>query len=156
MFDELGAAKTLSRLVLDAVLQPERLGRLVAMASHDRTALTIDETVEVLERATAPRPTDGPRAAALRRVTQRALVDRLLELSAAPRTTSSVRDALELRLDRLRDTARRRQESSTDPTTRAHWRGMVRDIDRWLVDHELVPGTAPLPAPPFDPFGDAP
>ncbi|MCA9763359.1 MAG: zinc-dependent metalloprotease [Gemmatimonadetes bacterium] len=156
MFDELGAAETLARLVIDAVLQPERLARVRTMAAHDPNAITVDEIIEVLERQASARRGDDRHAEALRRITQRALVDRLLALSTDDGVVSAVRDAVDLRLDLLLGAARQRATGAGSPEVRAHWRGIARDIERWLVDGERPTVTDPLPAPPFDPFGEDP
>ncbi|MEO8479493.1 MAG: zinc-dependent metalloprotease [Gemmatimonadota bacterium] len=153
MFDELGAAETLSRVVIDAVLQRERVGRLVTMATRDARALSLGETVDSLFAAARARRTDTRHEAALRRIVERGVVDRLLELAADPRAMVQVRDVVELRLGEMQRKAAVAMAAG-DEMTRAHWRGIDRDIGRWLKDHVISEDTAPLPAPPFDPFGE--
>lgn len=153
MFDELGAVETLSRVVIDAVLQRERAGRLVTMAARDAGALTLGETIDSLFATARARRTDTRHEAALRRVVERGVVDRLIELAADPRAMVQVRDIVELRLGALQRKAAAGVLTG-DEMTRAHWRGIDRDIGRWLTDHVVPEDTAPLPAPPFDPFGE--
>lgn len=153
MFDELGAAETLARVVIDAVLQRERAGRLVTMAARDAGALTLGETIDSLLAVARARRTDSRHDAALRRVVERGVVDRLLELAADPRALVQVRDIVDMRLAALDETARVRMTTG-DEIARAHWRGIDRDIGRWRTEHVIPEDTSPLAAPPFDPFGD--
>jgi hypothetical protein len=47
-FDELAAARTLSQMIVDAILQRERAARLVAFASRGPNMLTLGETIDSL------------------------------------------------------------------------------------------------------------
>jgi hypothetical protein len=40
--------------------------------------------------------------------------------------------------------------------SRAHWRSVIGDIQRWQTRRELPVPTPALPAPPGDPFGEEP
>ncbi len=154
MFDELGAARTLAQLIVDEVLQPERAARLVAQASHDAAGLTVGEVIDTLMAATAARSADSRHSAALRRVAQRAVVDRMLALAADADAAQEVRDLVELRLATIRADANRRATAAGPEGVRAHWAGIARDIGRWLDDREAPKVTPALPSPPFDPFGE--
>ncbi len=154
MFDELGAARTLAQLIIDEVLQPERLARVATQASHDATALGIGEVVDTLMATTAARSGDDPHQAALRRIAQRAVIDRMLGVAADRDVATEVRDRLELRLVALRTQAVRRATAPGSDAVRAHWLGIARDLGRWLDDREAPPITPALPSPPFDPFGE--
>lgn len=154
MFDELGAAGTLAGLIVDAVLQPERLARLVAQASHDPEALTVGEVVDTLLGTTAARASDGRHAAALRRVAHRAVIDRMIDVAADEGAAQQVRDLIELRLGQIRADARRRAGVDGPEVVRSHWAGIARDIGRWMDDHQRPAMTPALPSPPFDPFGE--
>jgi hypothetical protein len=89
----------------------------------------------------------------LRRITARAVVDRMLELAADRQSDQQVRDLLELRLEGLAARAERAAAGGS-VEARAHSRGIARDIRRWLDRRELPAPTPALQAPPFDPFGD--
>lgn len=153
MFDDLGAAETLSRVVIDGILQRERAGRLVTMSTRDPQALGLGEVIDSLLRTASPRTSDTRRQAALRRVVYRGIVDRLLELTADPRAMVQVRDLVDLRLLDIQRRAKLEGNRGAD-ALRAHWRGIDRDISRWNTTHTLPEDVAPLPAPPFDPFGE--
>ncbi len=154
MFDELGAARSLAQLIVDATLQPERAARLVAMRADDPAAMSLGEVVDTLLRATAARPEPG-HAAALRRVAERAVVDRMLALAADEGTSREVRDLLNLRLTALRSTLRDAPARAVGDEARAAQRaGILRDLGRWLDDHEAPKVTPALAPPPFDPFGE--
>lgn len=152
-FDEIAAARTAAQLVVDAVLQRERAGRLVLQGARDARALTLGEVVDSLLAATwrAPRPANA-RLAAIQRATQRAVTDGLLRLAADTNAMPDVRSLVDYRLALLMDEAGRRA-SSGDEMTRAHWRNIQRDIARWLNERTLPPLGRPLEAPLGEPFG---
>lgn len=155
VFDELGAARTLAQMIVDAILVPERAARLVQLAARDANALSLGETVDSLVAATWRRAIPGNvRMAALQRVTQRAVTDALLDLAANKNAAPEVRAIVTLKLTELRADAGRRAGSATGDAARAHWRQVERDIGGWLDDGRLPERQVALPAPPGDPFGD--
>lgn len=154
MFDELGAARTLAQHTVDNILQRERLARLVAMHARDRTTLSVDEVITRLVDATwNGLPGESAHHATLRRITARAVTDRLLELAADRQADQQVREMVAWHLEALRDRAARSADAGPREH-RAHARAIARDITRWLEGGELPPVSPALPAPPFDPFGD--
>jgi hypothetical protein len=152
-FDELGAARTLAQMVVDLVLQRERAARLVQFATRSGPQLTLSELIDqlvsgTLQRAAAP----SPKLAAIQRVTQRALTERLIVLAADSTAAPEVRGIVELKLADARANARRRAAAGS-VEERAHWASLARDIDRWIEHREVPKLTPPLVAPPGDPFG---
>ena len=155
-FDELSAARTLAQMVVDAVLQRERAGRLVAFSTRALNALGLSETIDSLLAATWRRPAaTDPALAALGRVTQRAVADRLLQLAADTAALPEVRAMVELKLRAMRDIARTRAGRGAE-TERAHWLALAGDLERWIERRELPAPSPALRAPPGDPFGEAP
>jgi hypothetical protein len=165
-FDQLGAARTLAQMVVDAILQRDRAARLVQQGMYDASAsaadrrlLTLGDAIDLLVRATwRARGDEGlpaAKAAALRRVTQRAVADRLLALAADTSAAPEVRAMAELKVASLRDEARQRGASGSEQE-RAHWRAIAGDMTRWLERRELPQPTEALVAPPGDPFGEEP
>ncbi|HEX5581828.1 MAG TPA: zinc-dependent metalloprotease [Gemmatimonadaceae bacterium] len=152
-FDELGAAHTLARMIVEPVLQPDRAGRLVAAELRAGNPLTLGETIDALVKATwgAATPRD-PKHAALQRVTQRTVSDALLRLAASEGAAPEVRALATYRAGELRADAERRARSGSD-MVRAHWQSIARDIERWQKDGTL-PKVEPMDAPPGDPFGN--
>ena len=152
-FDELSAARTLSQMVVDMVLQPERAARLVAFATRRPNMLTLGETVDSLIADTwnAPVPSSG-KLAALQRVTQRAVADRLLLLAADTTAAPEVRAIVELEIRDLQPQAARRALTGS-VVARAHWYAIAGDFQRWIDRRELPAPTKALEAPPGDPFG---
>jgi Met-zincin/Domain of unknown function (DUF5117) len=155
-FDELGAARTLSQMIVDMILQPERDARLVEFATRGPNMLTLSETIDSLVGATwnAPVPA-SPKLAALQRVTQRAVADRLLTLAADTTAASPVRAIVELEIQDLGPVAARRAASGPF-AARAHWNAIASDFRRWIERRELPQPTQALVAPPGDPFGMGP
>jgi hypothetical protein len=151
-FDELGAARTLAQMIVDMTLQRERAARLVQFATRPGPQLTFGMLVDEVVRATMNRATPtAPKLAALARVTQRAVTDRLILLAADSVAAPEVRSIVEVKLTDLRALARGRAIGGLDE--RAHWLAIARDIDRW-IEHREVPRLTPaLIAPPGDPFG---
>ncbi len=153
-FDELGAARTLAQMIVDAVLQRDRAGRLVQFAGHTRDAMTLGETVDSLVAATwKGRPAAAPKMLALQRVAQRALADRLLSLAADRSASPDVRAIADYKIAQLRDQARLRAMRGAPEADRAHWASLAGDFTRWLDRRELPAPTPALVAPPGDPFG---
>lgn len=151
-FDELGAARTLAQMIVDMTLQRERAARLAQFATRPGPQLTFGMLVDEVVRATMNRATPAqPKLAALSRVTQRAVTDRLILLAADSVAAPEVRSIAEVKLTDLRALARGRAIGALDE--RAHWLAIARDIDRW-IEHREVPRLTPaLVAPPGDPFG---
>ncbi|HZF66905.1 MAG TPA: zinc-dependent metalloprotease, partial [Gemmatirosa sp.] len=104
-FDALGAARTLAQMTVDAVLQRERAARLVQQHAFDPAQLSLAEAIGRLATATrwgAATPASARGAdAALERVAQRALFDRLLALAADTAAAPEVRAVAELEVGEL-------------------------------------------------------
>jgi hypothetical protein len=130
-FDQLRAARILSAMVVEPLLDPARADRLVAFADRQPGTVSLPEVVgAVLEHTwSAPRDKE-PRHAALRRVTQAAALDAMMTLGASPDATSVARAYV---LDQLVELGRDlRSRSDADPLTQAHYRQSARDIERYL------------------------
>lgn len=152
-FDELGAARTLAQMVVDRVLQRERAARLVQFATRAGPQLTLAALIDTVVRATWRGPGQAnAKLAAVQRVTQRSVADRLILLAADSVAASEVRGIVELKLAELRTQARTRSASGA-VDDRAHWASIARDIDRWIEHREVPKLTPALIAPPGDPFG---
>ena len=154
-FDELSAARTLAQMIVDGVLQRERAARLVAFASRGPDMLTLGETIDSLVARTwlARDAGASPKLVALRRVTQRAVADRLLALAADAEAAPEVRAMAEYQIGRLRPVAIQ-HGASGDAMNRAHWTAIAGDFARWIERRELPKPTPALVAPPGDPFGE--
>jgi hypothetical protein len=153
-FDELGAARTLSQMILDAILQRDRLARLVQFAAHDEATLSLWELLETSERSLFPAALlANARDRALQRVTQRAYVDRLITVAADKDASPDVRALLDQRLRTLASQLNSRIASVNRPEERANLNALVADVRRWLDRGEVPPSSPALRAPPGDPFG---
>jgi hypothetical protein len=155
-FDELGAARTLAQMIVDGILQRDRAARLVAFASRgaDPTPLTLGALIDALVANTWRAPAaSSAKLAALGRVVQRAVADRLLLLAADTAASPEVRAMVQLKITELRPTAAAwAKMAARSEEDRAHWLGIANDFGFWLDKHELPPLTAALVAPPGDPF----
>jgi hypothetical protein len=154
-FDELSAAQTLAQMIVDMVLQRDRAARLVEFATrgsgpHLTLGATIDALVGVTWDAGAAA---SPKLAALERVTQRVVADKLLTLAADSEASPEVRAMAELKLTDLRGKARAKQAAARGDDERAHWLSIVNDFTRWIDKRELPKLSPSLVAPPGDPFG---
>ena len=151
-FDELGAARTLAQMIVDGILQRERAARVVAFQTRMPNPLTLGEVVDALTSDWGAPRLASPKLDALRRVTQRAVVDRVLLLAADKEAAPEVRSLVELKMISLRARSRA-LASSGDEQRRAHWTSIAADLNRWLERQELPSPTPALRAPPGDPFG---
>ncbi len=162
-FDHLKAARILSALVLEPLLEPDRASRLIGFADRQSGALTLPELVQAMLASTwnAPRDAD-PRHRSLRRVTQRVALDSMMILGgsddASPESRAYILDQLTFL---SRDIAKRADE---DAVTAAHYRQSARDITRYLENPKAnaprsasaVWGGRPrsrFPLPPGPPLG---
>ena len=110
----------------------------------------IDALVSATWRAPAPA---SAKLAALQRVSQRAVADRLLLLAADSEASPEVRSMAELKLAELRPSAAAWSRQTTrSEEDRAHWLSVAADFARWIEKRELPSLTRPLMAPPGDPF----
>lgn len=154
-FDELGAARTLAQMIVDGILQRERAARMVQYAARTTDGYSLQEAIGALVKGTwdAVVPASG-KLAAIQRVTQRAVVERLVLLAADKEASPPVRGIAEFELDRLRDAAAARVADAGNDAARAHWKAIVRVIERYQATGEVPNVTPALNAPPGDPFGD--
>lgn len=155
-FDELGAAQTLSQMILDMIFERDRAARLVEFATRGAGPhLTLGATIDAVVGATwdGARPASA-KLAALQRVTQRAVADRLLLLAADSEASPEVRAMAELKIRDLARRAKARQTSARTDDEQAHWLAIVDDLNRWIDKRELSKATLQaIAAPPGDPFG---
>ncbi|HMG71023.1 MAG TPA: zinc-dependent metalloprotease [Gemmatimonadaceae bacterium] len=151
-FDELGAARTLAQMIVDGILQRERAARVVAFQTRMPKPLTLGEVIDALTADWGAPSTTSPKLDALRRVSQRAVVDRMMLVAADKEAAPEVRSLVELKMNILRARSRA-LASSGDEARRAHWTSIAGDFNRWLERQELPSPTPALRAPPGDPFG---
>jgi hypothetical protein len=152
-FDQLAAARTLSAMVLEQLLEPERSARLVAFADRQPNALTLPEVLRAVLDATwnaAADPT--PAARSLRRVAQRAALEAMMILGASPQATPEVRAVTLQSLTGLRDGLK--GTAIRDDMAGAHTRQAERDITKYLENPAAyAPKSSALPQPPGAPLG---
>jgi hypothetical protein len=151
-FDELGAARTLAQMIVDAILQRERAARLVQFATRGPSPLTLAETIDSLTATWSTGRRESARDAALRRVAQRAVADRLLLLAADKEAAPEARAMADYKIDQLRRRARSLASTGSE-LDRAHWASIAGDFNRWIERQELPTPSPALRAPPGDPFG---
>ena len=119
-------------------------------------AVQLSDDLAATWRQPAPTGASAPKLAALQRVAQRAVADRLLTLAADTEASPEVRAMAELKITELRPSAATRAGSGAgrSDAERAHWLAIAGDFTRWLERRELPKPTMPLVAPPGDPFGE--
>lgn len=154
-FDELGAARTLAQMIVDGILQHERAARMVQYAARMADGYSLQEAIRALVAGTwdAPAPTGG-KLAAIQRVTQRAVADRLVLLAADKDASPEVRAIAEFEVNALLATAGSRAAAAAPDDVRAHWRAIAQMFRQYQEKGEVPVLTPALTAPPGDPFGD--
>jgi hypothetical protein len=155
VFDELGAAQTLTQMVLDMIFQRDRAARLVEFATrgagpHLTLGATIDRVVGATWEAAKPA---SAKLAALQRVTQRAVADKIIMLAADTDASPEVRAMAELKIRDLTNRAKAKQAASRTDDERAAWLGVETAFKRWVEKGEAPKQSPALIAPPGDPFG---
>ncbi|MDX2194192.1 MAG: zinc-dependent metalloprotease [Gemmatimonadales bacterium] len=156
-FDAVSAAQSLASLVLEQLLQHERLARVAQQGMRDASLPGLPEVLGAVRKAAwapAPSGTATGRAAQLARAVQRAHVHRLLALAADKDAADEVRALVDDQLTTLgTELTQRAARPGLAPEERAHARALAALVRRWHEEGELPPMT-PLPPPPGDPFGD--
>jgi hypothetical protein len=153
-FDHLAAARTLSAMVLEQLLEPERAARIVSFADRQANPVTLAEVLKAVVNATwgAPRDADA-RARSLRRVTSRVALDAIMLLGASPQSTPEVRAVALDELARLKTSLAARVDG--DPMGDALARQAGRDITKYLDNPTAyAPKSSALPQPPGAPIGE--
>ena len=154
VFDSLGAAATAADLVLAAVLQPERLGRVADFHRRDAAQPSLEEILgDTVDAAFPTKPPANARLAEIARVVQRVTADRLVGLASGNDTPYPVKVRAEAE---LRDLARKLATPVADRAEAAHRKLLARDLDRYLENREWQPQQlvkAPEP-PPGMPIGN--
>jgi hypothetical protein len=152
-FDELGAARTLAQMIIDASLQRDRAARLVEFAAHQTNPLTLSEVIDALAAATLNKSATAAKDEAILKVSRRALIDRMILLAADTVAQTEVRAIAEFKLVAWRATAKQRAMAGS-VENRAHWAAIEAVIGRYLEEGEVPKLTPALRPPPGDPFGD--
>jgi hypothetical protein len=154
-FDALGAAATAAAQVLDGLLQPERLGRLVAFHSTDPELPGVDEVLDrLIERVFGKGASGSNRQAEIERLVQSVLVQRLIHLAERRELRSTLRASIEASLRRIRN----RLVTITESNAVDHSEFLAGEISRFL---ERPAGSAATPwipsqPPPGGPVGSPP
>ena len=155
VFDELGAARTLSQMVVDGILQRERAARMVQYSARTAGGFSLQEAIRTLVGATWNAPVSATgKLAAIQRVTQRAVADGLLQLAADKEASPDVRAVVDFEVARLRVSAAAKATAAATDDAKAHWTAVAAEYKRWMDRGELPAPTPALRAPPGDPFGD--
>jgi hypothetical protein len=157
-FDHLSAARTLSALVLEQLLEPARAARLITFADRQPGALTLNEVLNAVTNATwesGAQTGESPMLSSLRRVAQRQALDAMMILGAHPQATPEVRAITLDHLARFRVTLGRRV--GRDQASTALVRQAERDLTKYLENPAAyaVKSSAPQ-QPPGAPIGTRP
>jgi hypothetical protein len=130
-FDHLKAARILSAMILEPLLEPERATRLIGLSDRQAAALTLPEVVQAMLASTwrAPRDAD-PKHRSLRRVTQRVALDSMMILGGSDDASPEARAYILDQLTRLATEIGKMNDA--DPVTAAHYQQTARDITRYL------------------------
>lgn len=148
LFDALGAATSLTGLVVDGLLQPERAARLVDRHRRDPAMPSLDEVLRtIVTRAFPAKSSAPPRLGAIQRAVQSEVVHGLLALAENVGASPAVRAGAEAALARLQ----RELEAPTAAGERDHRVYLGREIARFL-SRAASPGPE-LPAAPAAPPG---
>lgn len=157
LFDELGAARMLAQMIVDGILQRERGARMIQNALRQPNGFSFSEAARTLINGTfAGPPQSNPRLAAIQRVTQRAVSDRLINLAADKDASPEVRAVASMQLNQVRGMIAAKTAAATSDDARAHWLAIADDITRYRDKGEVPVLSTMLRPPPGDPFGDEP
>ena len=152
-FDQIGTARMLATMVVENILDPRRVARLVAFKARDGDQPAPEEVIARIIERTWGVPSTGERAP-LRRVVQRVVVDELLDLAADPEATVESRAAAEWGLHRIAEMIGTRV--ALLPEDAAHHTLAAADIARFLNrPADPTDRSRPAATPPGTPIGGA-
>jgi hypothetical protein len=148
-FDPIGTGHSLAQEIVDGLLHPQRMARVVAFHARDAGNPSLEEVLAALVADTWGQPTPrGAEEAALRRVAQRAALDGLLDLAGSAAATPEVRAGAELQLSRLRTQLGRAAAGTA--ADQGHRETALRDINRYFDgrdDRDRRPRPEPIRLP---------
>jgi hypothetical protein len=151
-FSPLTAARSLAGLIVHPLLDPARAARLTLARGTDAVTL---QTVQrrLVSQTWGALPDSSPRRAALRAVSQRVVLDALMDLAASAQASPEVRAATLAELERLRRNLKVMR--SADAAAEAHLRLAERDLGEFLDEPQTrrAPRPPRVPAPPGRPIG---
>jgi hypothetical protein len=154
-FDPVAAAQTLASLTARDILQAQRCARLVNQHRLDPDLPGLDTVLARLRQDVFESgERQDPRLEALRRASQVAVVEALIDLAAADDTSPAVAARVEWMLGALRD--RLERGKAHDDAGRAHQAHLAAEMARYLERTRTGAGWPAAPdAPPGSPIGDA-
>jgi hypothetical protein len=153
VYDPLAVARSLASNVVDGILQPDRIERVIAFHARDAASPSADEVIGQLIAGVytnAAAATANERG--VRRQARRAVVDALFALAADQRSTADVRAVADDELNRLAgQLSSAKVDDAEDRSANAE---VVRDVRNWL-DRRIQPPrpTGVIPLPPGTPIG---
>jgi hypothetical protein len=152
-FDQLSAARTLSAMVVEQILDAERAARLVAFADRQANALTLPEVLETIIKTTWDAPDAATQSLkSIQRVTRRTALDAMMMLGGSANATPEVRAVVLQRIARLGEQIQIR--TGDDPIGSAVAAQVKEDIRRFLANPTAnAPRSSALPQPPGAPIG---
>jgi hypothetical protein len=153
VYDPLAIARSLASNVVDGILQPDRIERVMSFHARNSASPSADEVIGGLiagvysKSAAATAYERG-----VRRQARRAVVDALFDLAANPRATADVRAMADDQLNLLAKTLT--AATASDAEDRAANADVVRNVRNWL-DRRIAPPrpTNVIPLPPGTPIG---
>jgi hypothetical protein len=153
-FDPLAPGTIAADVTIGFVLQPDRAARMVAQNAVDPALPGLGEVIDRLVRATFDAVTATPYEAAIRRASERVLVDRLTWLANVA-SNGQVRAIASMKLQRL--AARIAVPGAKPENDVAQHTLLAADIKRFLERPAETARMLPTPsAPPGAPIGDFP
>jgi hypothetical protein len=154
VFDPLSAARTVSAMVFEQVLEAEKAARLISFADRQANALTLSELLDTIVKATWDAPdASTQRLRSLQRVTRRAALDAMMILGGSASATPEVRAVVLQRIARLADQIGTNGDAG-DPVAGAMHAQAREDVRRYLTNPTAnAPRATSLPQPPGAPIG---
>ncbi len=152
-FDPLTTAMTAARISISPLLQYERAGRLELFHSQDPSNPDLGEVIDAVMAATWKADTpESPSEAAVARVVENVVLERLIDLAGHPRAAPDVRAIASLKLAEMLNVWQATIELGG--AEGAHAREAVRRAVAFLQRAHPESGEAPLPnLPPGSPIG---
>lgn len=152
-FDPLAAAESSAAHTLSFVLNPARLARLIEQRAMNPGALSVDEVINQLQKATKRNPDTSPMQQEIRRITEKLLLHQLLQLAGDSGIMQQVSAMAWKAIVEWESRIVMSVQSSTNPELKAHQSYLQEQIRLFRQDPSKYKVPAPKTMPDGQPIG---
>lgn len=152
-FDPIGAAESAANFTLSFMLNHERVTRMIDLSSRYRDVPGFTEMANQLIEATVAAPKEDGYHGELQRLTDRLVLDHMIQLAANTNASGQARALATLKVSDIKQLMEAKLANTSDENWKAHYTFGLAQIRRFENNPEDVKVTDPLDAPDGSPIG---